>query len=209
MKTLVAIPCGDQCSTDFVRSLMGMQIEGEVQFTFAQGSLVYDARNQLVNIAIDQGFERVLWLDSDMVFNRDLFKRLSADLDEGRDIVSALCFTRKRPIRPAAWKAVYVDSEGVPHADCIEEWADEIFEVEACGFAVVMCKVDMLKAMREKFGLLFSPITGFGEDLSFCLRARDMGYKIHVDPRPKIGHVGLAIFGEEAYKLEVLHRETK
>lgn len=60
MRTLIAIPCGDSCPTDFLRSLLSLEIVGEAQFTFAQGSLVYDARNKLCSIALDGGFDRVL-----------------------------------------------------------------------------------------------------------------------------------------------------
>ena len=202
MRTLIAIPCGDMCHTDFVRSLLGMGVIGEVQYTFAQGSLVYDGRNQLANIAIDNGFDRVLWLDSDMLFSNDLFTRLSADLDDGRELVSALAFTRKRPIHSVAYKALYMDSNGVPHADPFEEWSDKIFEIEACGFGAVMCSTDLLRRIRDKFGLPFSPIQGFGEDFSFCLRAKEVGAKMYCDPSIKVGHIGLAIFGEAAYNIE-------
>ena len=91
----------DMVHAAFTRSLVGMRISGEVQFSFIQGSLVYDARNKACLIAEDGGFDRVLWLDSDMVFEPDLFERLSADLDEGRRLVAGLCFGRKPPIRPA------------------------------------------------------------------------------------------------------------
>ena len=207
MKTLVAVPCGDMLHTDFARSLVGLKLDGQVQFTFAQGSLVYDARNKLAYIAIDNGFDRVLWLDSDMVFPSGLFQKLSMDLDEGREIVSALPFTRKRPIHPAVFKAVYKDSNGIPHAEYVEEWPNRVFEVAACGFATVMCSVDLLKRMRDKYGLLFSPLLGFGEDLSFCLRATDMGAKIYCDPTIEIGHVGLAIYSKESYMIERRHSD--
>ena len=42
----------------------------------------------------------------------------------------------------------------------------------------------------EKFGDMFAPIQGTGEDLSFCWRARQCGYKIMADPRIQLGHVG-------------------
>ena len=47
MKTLIAIPCMDMIHADFVRSLLSMEINGQAQYTFAQSSLIYDARNQL------------------------------------------------------------------------------------------------------------------------------------------------------------------
>ena len=55
----------DSCPTDFLRSLLGLEIVGTAQFTFAQGSLIYDSRNKLCSIALENDFDRVLWLDGD------------------------------------------------------------------------------------------------------------------------------------------------
>lgn len=203
MKTLVAIPCGDMCPTGFLRSLVGMEKPGDVQVTFAQGSLVYDARNQLAAIAVDGGFDRVLWLDSDMEFPADTMQRLGADLDEGRDMVSGLCFSRRYPIRPCAYSATYFSEENgvqIPHADIIEDWPAEPFKVAAVGFGVCMTTTDLLKRVKEKFGLPFSPAYGFGEDLSFCQRAVLLGTEIWVDPRIDIGHIGQALYNSKCYK---------
>ena len=35
---------------------------------------------------------------------------------------------------------------------------------------------------------MFAPINGVGEDLSFCWRARQCGYKIWCDPSIALGH---------------------
>ena len=40
MRTLIAIPCMDYCHTDFLRALLSLEISGEVQYTFAQSSLI-------------------------------------------------------------------------------------------------------------------------------------------------------------------------
>ena len=203
MKTLVAIPCGDMIHTDFMRACMSLEIVGDVQFTFAQGSLIYDARNHLSAIAVDGGFDRVLWLDSDMVFPPDLLKRLSADMDEGRELVSGLYFSRKRPIHSVAYSAVYVDSDNVPHAEAITEWPNEIFQIAACGFGAVLCSVDLIRRIRDKFRLPFSPASGFGEDWSFCLRAGELGVPLWCDPTIRIGHVGLAVYTADVFRVEM------
>ena len=39
-------------------------------------------------------------------------------------------------------------------------------------------------------------LLGFGEDLSFCIRAQELGRKIYCDSRIKMGHVGLRVFEE-------------
>ena len=60
--------------------------------------------------------------------------------------------------------------------------------------------VSLIKKVQDKFGLPFSPILGFGEDLSFCARARQVGAEIYCDSRAKMGHVGLGVIGEETYQ---------
>ena len=43
---------------------------------------------------------------------------------------------------------------------------------------------------RRKTKTAFTPLPHFGEDLSFCIRARECGYEICCDPTIRIGHVG-------------------
>ena len=202
MKTFVAIPCGDYMPVGFTRSVISMKVNTEMQFTFAQGSLVYDARNQLANYAIDQGFDRMLWLDSDMEFESDLLIKLQNDLEtKGCEIVSGLYFSRKLPIRAVAYSKVGMDSNGVPCAESLSEWPDDMFEIAACGFGAVLCTVDLMRRVRDKFKLPFSPILGFGEDLSFCLRVHELGEKIWCDPRIKIGHIGQTTYTKDHFMM--------
>lgn len=210
MKTLVAIPCMDMMHTDFVRSLLGLRVTGEVQYTFAQASLVYDGRNTLANAAIDGGFDQVLWLDSDMLFTPELLEQLQADLDEAHACVSALYFSRKAPVKPVIYKSCFLDTSGetpMPRADCFFDYPENaVFPVAACGFGAVLMRTELLQKVRDRFGLPFSPALGFGEDMSFCMRCTELGEPILCDSRIKPGHVGLCVFNEAAYKLR-LERE--
>ena len=206
MRTMIAIPCMDMVHTDFMRSVCGMQHLGEVQITFSQASLVYDGRNKLAATAIDGGFDRVLWLDSDMLFETDLEVMLHADLDEGREMVSALYFARKEPIVPVVYRDIASDllpggQQFQPRADAYLGYpADSVFPVAGCGFGAVMMTVDLLQRVQERFGLPFSPILGFGEDLSFCLRVTELGGTVWCDSRIRPGHVGTAVYNEESYR---------
>lgn len=50
----------------------------------------------------------------------------------------------------------------------------------------------------------------FGEDLSFCFKARECGYKIHVDTTVRPGHVGSYAYGIDdylSYQAEVIARQ--
>lgn len=206
MRTMIAIPCMDMMHTQTVISLTGLRIRGEAKFAYSVSSLVYDSRNTLARKAITEGFDRVLWLDSDMEFEPDLLERLTQDLEEiGADMVSAFYVTRKGKIKPVVYdKCGYNHVEGtlevIPFARTYYDYPrDTLFECEAVGFGGVLMNVSLLKEIDEKFGLPFAPILGFGEDLSFCLRVRDLGKKIFCDSRVKMGHVGNHTFTEGDY----------
>lgn len=205
MKTLIAIPCMDMVHTNFLKSILGMRKVGEVQFQISCSSLIYDARNGLVKLAIEGGFDRILWLDSDMDFDPDLMERLSADMDEGREYVTALFFKRKAPVKPCIYSELaYMRNPDngnlTPIAVCLEDYPqDQLFEVAASGMAATMMTVDLARRVQEKFGQPFSPQLGFGEDLSFCGRAKQVGARMWCDSRIKVGHVGMGVISESTY----------
>lgn len=205
MKTMIAIPCMDMMHTDFVISLTGLRHDGNIKFVYCASSLVYDSRNSLARRAILEGFDRVLWLDSDMKFSSDLLLRLSADLDEGRDMVAGLYVSRKPPIKPVIYSAIGYDHieggrEVKPFAKQYYDYpTDTIFEVGACGFGAVLMNTSLLEEVEKAYGLPFAPVIGFGEDLSFCIRVQELGRKMYCDSRVKVGHVGMIAYCEEMY----------
>ena len=204
MRTLIAIPCMDMMHTPFVISLTGLQVKGEIKFAYSASSLVYDSRNGLARKAILENFDRVLWLDSDMQFDPNLFRMLSDDLDEGRDFVSGLYFTRKPPFKPVIFSKAGYEHFGEnglkPIAEPYYDYPkDSVFEVASAGFGGVMMNTSLLKEVEENYGLPFSPIMGFGEDISFCMRVQELGKKMYCDSRVKLGHVGQYIYNEENY----------
>ena len=203
INTLICVPCMDMMHTAFVQSLMGLTIVGKASCSFRTSSLIYDSRNTLVKEAVAGGFDRMLWFDSDMVFDKDLMERLSKRLDEGAEIVSALCFRRKPPIKPTIYKEVGFFKDGdkmKPGAIPYEDYPrDSFFEVGGFGFGCVMNTVEMAKKVADTYKLPFSPAMGFGEDLSFCGRVAELGIKMYCDSSVKCGHLSEGIVTENDY----------
>lgn len=205
-KIMIAIPCLAKIDTAFVQSLINLDKTGlEVAVQFVEGSLVYDARNILANIAIKADFDRVLWVDSDMILERDTLKRLNARMDEGRDFVAALAFRRRPPHIPVIYSqiAMMEDAEGrrVPSITAYEDYPEnEVFDVAGSGFGCVMTSVELLRKVRDKYGLPFSPRVGFGEDISFCMMAHEVGTTLWCDSSVKVKHIGTILIDEEMYK---------
>lgn len=204
MRTLICIPCMDMVHTAFMQSLLSMRMVGEVRFAISCSSLIYDARNKLAEQAIDGEYDRCLWLDSDMVFPADTMERLSVHLDSGIEMVSGIYFTRKAPVTPVIYdNCGYYESKGltVPTAHAFYDYPkDQLVEVEGLGFGCVMLSVPMLADIKKRYGMPFTPVMGFGEDLSFCGRVIDSGRKIYCDTSVKCGHIAQSLINEETYE---------
>ena len=203
-RTLIAIPCMETVHVDFVRSLLAIQHVGEVASVLMPNSLIYDARNSIAQNAIRSGFDRVLWLDSDITFEPDTLVKLSADMDNGLDYVSGLYFMRTLPTKPVVYsELIYevTDNEAKAGAINFMNYPKEtLFQCAGSGFGCVLTSTLLLKALVEKYGAPFTPFMGMGEDLAFCLRAEKEGFKMYCDSRVKCGHKMSMTVDESLYK---------
>lgn len=200
MKTLIAIPCMDTVPVDFMTSLVNLRKPEGTSYAVQANSMIYDSRNNLTAKALVNGYDRVLWLDSDMMFEADLLEKLSEDADMGLDFVSALCVKRHRPTGPCIYSEIVYEMEGSAiHAEAVPYTGyprNSLFTVNGAGFGAVMVKTELLKAVWERFGPPFDPMTQMGEDLSFCWRVNQLGREMYCDSRIKVGHIGQYVYSE-------------
>ena len=183
-------------ASGFAQSLAMLQKGGhETAICFECGSLVYDARNKLAKRAIEMGADYTMWFDSDMIFQPDTMLKLLEHKDEG-GIISGVYFRRSPPYTPVVFAKCNVRERS--WAD-LEEMPTELSEVEGVGFGCVLVGTDVLMSIASKDWRWFEPLKGFGEDLSFCWRARECGYKILLDPSVKCGHVGNIVVTEQFF----------
>ena len=200
MKIYIAIPCLEEMPVDFVKSLVGLEKVGQTSINFSVGSLVYASRDYLAQCAIAEKSDYIVWLDSDMTFQTDLLIDLIADV-EGRDFVTAVCFRRKPPFSPVIYKKIRIGLEGESETEEFEEYPqDEMFEIDACGMAAAIMSTEMAAAIIAENKQLFAPIPGYGEDISFCIRAKKAGYKLWADPALNVGHITKTIADRSAWK---------
>lgn len=195
IKLLIAIPAQDQMPVPFVQCLMRLirRLESEnVDFStvIRTGALVYDSREQLAANARIGGFTHVLWLDSDMVFPADVFDQL---LSHNKDFVTGICHARKPPYRSALFERLMPE----PIRYKRTTYPDGLFEIAGSGLACALTSVKLLSDVKKQFGGLFMPSLAFGEDLSFCIKATDLNYKLYADPNCIIKHIGYTEIGPE------------
>lgn len=202
-KILIAIPCMDSVPAQFAHSLSLLTsygIEGvEISVRFNLGSLIYSSRNQLAGLALADDADLIMWFDSDMVFNPDTLIRMLKDIDDGADFVTGVYYRRTEPFTPTLFKSLEIDGNNNAEFENYEDLPDSLFEVAGCGFGCVLMKTDLIRQVYKKFGRLFSPIGEVGEDLSFCWRARQCGYKLMCDPSMEFGHVAHTMVTKQFY----------
>ena len=194
-ETVVAIPSMDMVPMLFAQSLAMLEKPGPTSIASQINSLIYNARNALAAEAIRREASRIFWLDSDMVVPSGTLVHLSKLMDELGDkvILTGAYFRRVPPYNPVLYDKLDFDEEGNCIWSELDEIPDDIFEVKGCGFGCVLAPTQAFIDVREKFGNMFSPLNGTGEDLSFCWRARQCGWKIMCDPRIVLGHYGHTI----------------
>lgn len=194
MKVFIAVPSMDSVPAFFAQSLALLKRDCDVQIGWEVGSLVYHARNNLARQALKSDADWVLWLDSDMVFAPDTLQRmLKVCKDNDISFLTAVCFRRKPPYTPCLFDRLEKVEKGASYTALLSV-PDGLFQVGGCGFAGVLMASDVLLSVQSKFnGRMFDPMDGFGEDVSFCWRARQCGYDIWCDSSIEFGHVGNCI----------------
>lgn len=208
-KILIAVPCMDQVPAQFASSLATLTKVDVCMVAFQIGSLIYTSRENLAVEAINRGCDYIMWFDSDMVFPPDTMQKLIADIDslgEGA-IVTGAYYRRVAPYTPTLFNTLEIADDKATWTD-VEEIPEGLFEVAACGFGCVLAPAKAFMAVAAQFGSMFTPINGIGEDLSFCWRARQAGYKIYCDPTIKLGHVGHFTITSDYYKLYLDAKEN-
>lgn len=200
MKTLIAIPCMDMVPYKFTESLLYLTKPEGTTVGFKPNSLIYDSRNILSLYAIENGFDNVMWIDSDMVVPKNALTKLEA---YGMDMVTGLYVKRHEPVAPVIYDVLEEPARGEDgklqgNIRPFHEYPQNaFFPVAGCGFGCVMTSVKLLKEVWDKYGPAFTPYPWAGEDLSFCYRVNQLGYQIYCDSSVSCGHVGDITYTEK------------
>jgi hypothetical protein len=160
------------------------------------GPRVWHSRDQVVRHFLTTGCDWLLQVDTDMTFRWDLLERLMSSADPvHRPIVAGHCYMvrgESGPL-PTMWTR---DSDGrVVHFEGYP--AEGLVAVEATGSAVILIHRRVFETMWAAFPDHPYPWyeethadgKPYGEDLTFCLRARSHGFPIYVDTALNVGHV--------------------
>ena len=197
MRLLIAVPCMDTVRYEFAESLANLckhlsDIGVEYDLKWHATSIIYLAREDLANHAINNEYDYMLWLDSDMVFIPDHF-----DLLRGLNVDFATGIYRSRRN-----SYCYVIKDIEDSDKRVMKLPPEPFKVAACGFGFVLIKTQVLYKVRSNFFTMFTPTPSMGEDYAFCDRWLKMGGEIIAHPDVLPDHIAyIRLRGDDPTKL--------
>ena len=173
-----------------------MGITKRMVVDWARNDLARKAKSH-VNEYTGKIFSHLLWLDADHVFNPDLACCLAQHMrNKDIDAISALYYQRVGPTLPVAY-VKDTSQDKYKHFPLIEV-PPSLCEVDAVGFGAMLMKRDVFDRVPEPW---FTIDYRAGEDISFCVKAKEYGVRFFLDGTYKLGHIGPApIITEEDHK---------
>lgn len=167
----------------------------EVNLYTSMGTLIFDQRNNMVQSALDDGCTHILFIDADMRFPKNSLIRL---IGHSKAIVGVNATTRSEPVKPTA-KTLEVKDDHVVWHPVFSKDKKGIEVVDGIGCGVMLIDMEVIKGIEKPY-FYFEQLPGdkiLGEDIYFCIKASDAGYKTYVDHElsQEIKHIGSYQYG--------------
>lgn len=188
VKILVGVPSGDSVVVPFMNTYSRATHVpwAQVEHFGVRGMNTVSARNKIVYKALQDGHDYVFFMDSDMEFPPNTLDGL---LNRNKDIVGGFYVRKKKGYLPNAFKLGFREGDKL-----LTEFVTDFREVEAIGTGCLLIKTEVFNKIPTpwfEYEPTESPDGHMStEDIVFCKRAKDSGYKIYCDGAIACGHVG-------------------
>jgi len=169
---------------------------------------IEDMRNQAVYVAQKYECTHLLMFDADMVLHPKTITKL---LENDLDICGALCYQRYWPFNPVMFKVKTGNFNGKMselHFDIITKFEENtIIELDAIGTGVFMVKMEVFEKLKQPYfekilkGVIDKNEYYFGEDISFCIKCKQVGLNIYMDSSIPCGHISKHHIRTDDHKL--------
>lgn len=173
-----------------------------IEFIRTHYSLHSAARNDLVS---RMKGDWLLQLDTDMVFDPDFCARLVHIFEHYKlDILTGLYTYKAHPGVPT----LYMHNKDTGRHEPIGKWDtdSEIFEIDSAGAGCLLVRRAVYeRIVTEVLQPPFEMIPPYGEDHSFFMRARKLGYKAYCAWKVQAAHLGFKQVQHEPQTLPIFN----
>lgn len=177
-----------------IHSLVNLPFPVVVQSSIS-GPMVSRGRNVVARLFLEEkSYTHLLFADSDMVFRAE---HVQALLDVNQPIVGGLYFGIVPGFLETYATCLRYAEDGttlspVPREELPEEGS---FKVDATGAGFMLIRREVLEALEPNevtdwpFSTTLIGGRARGEDVTFCLRAKERGFPTYVSVDARVGHV--------------------
>jgi len=206
IKMAVCVPCRDMIHTVFSHNLHSLlnynwQKGIETRVFYNMSTVLSNQREALVESARSLAATHILWLDSDMSFPFYTAYKL---LEHRKAIVAGNYVTRQLPYKTVAYTELGRWDSYIKHGRS-QPIENELIKVEGIGMGCMLTEITVFDTIPKPwFPVTYQPEADdyLGEDINFCMSARQQGHEIWVDDilSRQLNHVGQFAFGHDLVK---------
>lgn len=169
--------------TDFWLSWIALMRPGTSRILIRQGMDVTGNFNGLVE---DMAGDWLWIMGDDHTFRPDILMSLIA---HDVDVVVPLVLKKDAPFDPVVYEGDEVGEDGLVYHHVARLPESGLHEIYAAGSAGMLIRKHVLDAIERP---VFTTEKGMqNEDLLFCKKVREAGFKIYCDVDQKMGHIGI------------------
>lgn len=192
INVVIGIPSFGMVSTYFLQSVKSQQfplVSSSVD-KIVVGKPIADARNEIVEFALEQDANYIYWLDDDVIAPPDSFLKL---FRHQKDIVNGVYWSKSNPPMPLLFRG-HLDG---PYYN----WhVGDLVEIDAAGSGLTLVKTDVYRKISKDIGGpwysvdygSFPGVPGAAanntEDLYFYWKAKKAGYTVWADTSVQAYH---------------------
>ena len=202
MRIAICIPARGQMEVATAFDLVAMcaytikTTKHDIDLFTSSGTLIFDQRNKLVETALENKADYLLFVDADMRFPQDTLKILMA---HDKDIIGVNATTRSEPVKPTAKNFIVNEDQSVDWLPIYSNARSGIEKADGIGCGVMLVKTKVFKEMEEPY-FYFEQLGNnkiLGEDIYFCIKAKDAGFDTWLDHDLSKGikHIGQYVYG--------------
>jgi predicted SAM-dependent methyltransferase len=192
VNVVVGIPSFGMLSTYFLQARMAQQfpLVSSAIDKIVLNKPIAEARNEIVEYALEQNANYIYWLDDDVIPPPETFLKLYM---QQKDIINGVYWSKSNPPMPLLFRN---HLEG-PYLD----WhIGDLIEIDAAGNGLTLVKTDVYRKIQKELGgpwysTEYGSFVGVDkspsnntEDLYFYWKARKVGYQVWADTSIQAWH---------------------
>lgn len=213
MKVLVGLPTDNNLKSEFVNSLIALlfktynHFKHNVAFSteFLNGVRTDKNRNIIVQKFLEEDFDYLLFLDTDMVYPADMLIKY---IESGKELVGGVYYKRSAPHYPVVYKFSGNPDTPFNAIDPTMFERNKLIEVDGLGTGGMFIAKSVFNKLEvagqnpwfyygENYHLPTKSPGQTTHDLMFCKKCRESGVQIYVHTGVQMGHITEKVIGEE------------